>query len=216
MNRDEPTLAELRRAYERGALLESEAAADPLDQFARWFHEARAGDVLEPNAMILATVSPRGRPDARTVLLKDVSVGGFVFYTNYESRKGKDLAACPQVALVFLWTSMERQVRIEGRADRVPAAESDEYFASRPRGSQLGAWASAQSEPVQSREAMEQHLAEVEARFSDQPVPRPAHWGGYRVIPEVVEFWQGRPNRLHDRLRYLRKSDRWTRQRLQP
>ncbi len=216
MNRDEATLAELRRAYERGALLEETVAEDPLVQFERWFEEARAGDVLEPNAMILATVNELGRPDARTVLLKDVSDGGFVFYTNYNSRKGRELADSPHVCLVFLWASLERQVRIEGRAERVSAAESDAYYASRPRGSRLGAWASDQSEPVASREIMERTLTEVEARYLDKPVPRPPHWGGYRVIPEEMEFWQGRPNRLHDRLCFQRKDGVWERRRLQP
>ncbi len=216
MNRDEATLAELRRAYERGALLEETVAEDPLVQFERWFEEARAGDVLEPNAMILTTVNELGRPDARTVLLKDVSDGGFVFYTNYNSRKGRDLVGCPYVCLVFLWTSLERQVRIEGLAERVSATESDEYYASRPRGSRLGAWASAQSEPVASREAMERRLAELEARYLDKPVPRPPHWGGYRVTPDAIEFWQGRPNRLHDRLYFQRKGGNWERRRLQP
>ena len=216
MNRDEATLAELRRAYERGALLEETVAEDPLVQFERWFEEARAGDVLEPNAMILATVNELGRPDARTVLLKDVSDGGFVFYTNYNSRKGRELADSPHVCLVFLWASLERQVRIEGRAERVSAAESDAYYASRPRGSRLGAWASDQSEPVASREIMERTLTEVEARYLDKPVPRPSHWGGYRVIPEEMEFWQGRPNRLHDRLCFQRKDGVWERRRLQP
>ena len=216
MNRDEATLAELRRAYERGALLEETVAEDPLVQFEGWFEEARAGDVLEPNAMILATVNELGRPDARTVLLKDVSDGGFVFYTNYNSRKGRELADSPHVCLVFLWASLERQVRIEGRAERVSAAESDAYYASRPRGSRLGAWASDQSEPVASREIMERTLTEVEARYLDKPVPRPPHWGGYRVIPEEMEFWQGRPNRLHDRLCFQRKDGVWERRRLQP
>ena len=216
MNRDEATLAELRRAYERGALLEETVAEDPLVQFERWFEEARAGDVLEPNAMILATVNELGRPDARTVLLKDVSDGGFVFYTNYNSRKGRELADSPHVCLVFLWASLERQVRIEGRAERVSAAESDAYYASRPRGSRLGAWASDQSEPVASREIMERTLTEVEARYLDKPVPRPPHWGGYRVIPEEMEFWQGRPNRLHDRICFQRKGGAWERRRLQP
>ena len=216
MNRDEATLAKLRRAYERGALLEEALAEDPLVQFDRWFEEARAGDVLEPNAMILTTVNELGRPDARTVLLKDVSDGGFVFYTNYKSRKGRDLASCPYVCLVFLWTSLERQVRIEGRAEQVSAAESDEYYASRPRGSRLGAWASDQSEPVASREVMERKLEEVEACYLDKPVPRPPHWGGYRVTPEAIEFWQGRPNRLHDRICFQRKDGAWERRRLQP
>lgn len=213
-------LADLRQNYTKAGLLESDAGADPLALFRRWLGEAiaesEAGGGGEPNAMTLATASPGGQPAARVVLLKGFDERGFVFYTNYTGQKGQEIAANPQVSLCFWWPGLERQVRVQGRAERVPEAESDAYFAVRPRGSQLGAWASAQSRPADSREALEASLAEVEARFAGAEVPRPPHWGGYCVVPSALEFWQGRPSRLHDRLRYELRGSTWHRDRLAP
>ncbi len=185
----------------RAGLAEADAHPDPLLQFERWFKDALAAQLPLANAMTLATVSPEGAPDARVVLLKGVDDGGFVFYTNYDSRKGRQLAARPEACLVFLWTQLERQVRIEGRAGKVSSADSDKYFLSRPVGARLSASASAQSETVASREFLESQVEEVKTQFGENS-PRPAHWGGYRVLPQRIEFWQGRENRLHDRLLY--------------
>lgn len=205
--------------YSGRRLRKKEVPDEPLALFARWLADAFAaretGALPEPTAMVLATVGD-GRPSARTVLLKDVSAGGFVFYTNYDSRKGAELAANPQVALHFGWYVLQRQVRIEGRAARVSRAESEAYFASRPRGSQLGAWASAQSREVASAEALEESYRAAEERFAGAEVPCPPHWGGYRVEPESVEFWQGQPSRMHDRLRYDRAASGWGLSRLAP
>jgi pyridoxamine 5'-phosphate oxidase len=208
-------LADLRQEYMRAGLAEADAHADPLVQFERWFRDAEAAGVPLANAMTLATVSPSGAPSARVVLLKGVEQGGFVFYTNYLSRKGRELAARPQACLVFLWSDLERQVRVEGRVERVPAAASDAYYASRPLGARLSAWASAQSDTVPDRAALEHALAEMRARHGKRP-PRPPHWGGYRLRPEAVEFWQGRADRLHDRLLYRRARAGWTIERLAP
>jgi pyridoxamine 5'-phosphate oxidase len=205
----------MRVEYSRGRLVESEVAADPFAQFRTWFDEATAAAV-EPNAMTLATCTPDGRPSARVVLLKGFDERGFSFYTNYQGRKARDIGANPRASLVLFWQPLERQVRIGGRVEKVSEAESDQYFAIRPRGAQLGAWASVQSEVVPDRGALEASLAEVERRFGDGVVPRPPHWGGYRVVPDEVEFWQGRPNRLHDRLLYLRTPDGWDLVRLAP
>ena len=208
--------ARLRKEYTRAGLAESDANPDPIAQFRRWFDDALAAGLREPNAMILATATPDGRPSARVVLLKGFDERGFVFYTNYEGRKGEELEENPYCALVFYWAELERQVRVEGRVSRVPKRESDEYFGSRPRGSRLGAWASEQSRPVGGREVLEERLRALEAEYDAREVPRPPFWGGSRVEPEVIEFWQGRENRLHDRLVYRRSGGGWGRERLQP
>ena len=197
---------------------EANVEPTPLPQFERWFDEAVRGSLPEANAMTLATVGADGRPTARIVLLKGFDERGFVFFTNYASRKGGDLAAHPDAALLFFWAELERQVRIEGVVAKVSDAESAEYFASRPRPSQIGAWASPQSEPIADRSALEGRFAAAEAQYRDV-VPRPAHWGGYRLVPAMLEFWQGRPSRLHDRIRYRRSRlhpERWDIDRLAP
>lgn len=195
----------------------SEAAAehDPFAQFERWMRDAIDASLPLPNAMTLASATAQGGPDARVVLLKGVEGGGFVFYTNYQSRKGRQLETNPAVCLVFLWSELERQVRVQGRAEKVAAGDSDAYFASRPLGARLSAWASAQSEPVSSRGELERALERVKSRHGANP-PRPPHWGGYRVIPAAIEFWQGREDRLHDRLLYSRAGDGWKIERLAP
>jgi pyridoxamine 5'-phosphate oxidase len=207
----------LRKEYTRSGLKESDVASDPIEQFRSWFDEVLAADLHEPNAMTLATATPEGRPSARVVLLKGFDERGFVFYTSYVGRKSEELETNPNCALVFYWGELERQVRVEGRASRVSEEESDEYFGSRPRGSRLGAWASEQSRPVEGRGALEERLRGLEAEYEEREVPRPPFWGGYRVEPEVIEFWQGRENRLHDRLVYRRSDNgEWGRERLQP
>ena len=208
-------IADLRQEYMRAGLSEADALADPCAQFERWFQEALAARLPLANAMTLATVTGAGAPDARIVLLKGVDGGGFVFYTNYDSRKGKELASTPLACLVFLWTQLERQVRIEGSVEKVAAAESDEYFRTRPVGARLSARASAQSSVVGGRQVLESAVQEEKSRHGENP-PRPAHWGGYRVMPSQIEFWQGRENRLHDRLRYLRSGNGWKIDRLAP
>lgn len=207
---------DLRTEYKRFGLLEADAHHDPVEQFRRWFEEALAADLHEPNAMTVATATPDGRPSARVVLLKGFDGRGFVFYTNYDGRKGRELEQNPCAALLFYWPELERQVRIEGRARRLSEDESDAYFASRPRGSRLGAVASQQSRPVGSRERLEERLEASEAGHEGREVPRPDFWGGYRVEPESFEFWQGRENRLHDRLVYSREREGWVMGRLQP
>jgi len=215
-------LAELRREYAREALNRNHVADDPIAQFQDWFDEALDAEVDEPNAMSLSTVASDGTPSARIVLLKGVDERGFQFYTNYDSRKGTELDQNPHAALVFWWAPLERQVRIEGTVERLPDEESTEYFHSRPRGSQLGAWASPQSRVVESRAVLAENLEAVEEEYEGGTVPRPPHWGGYVVRPTQIEFWQGRPNRLHDRLRYRRPDvenndhDAWTLERLAP
>jgi pyridoxamine 5'-phosphate oxidase len=213
-----PSPAGMRRDYaQHEALLETDLAADWTAQFAVWFADAAAAGLPEPNAMVVATAGRDGRPSARTVLLKEYDPRGFVFFTNYESRKGAELAANPYASLVFPWFPVQRQVLVAGAVERVSRSETEAYFASRPRGSQLGAWASPQSRVVPDRAAVEAGLSAAVERFGDGPVPAPPHWGGFRVLPETVEFWQGRSNRLHDRLRYRRTDDRgWIVERLAP
>ena len=209
-------VARLRKEYTRAGLKETEADPNPIEQFRRWFDEALAARLHEPNAMTLATATPEGRPSARVVLLKGFDEDGFVFYTNYEGRKAAELETNLRCALVFYWGELERQVRIEGQARRVTGRESDAYFEVRPRGSQLGAWASEQSRRIESRDVLEKRLRELEAEYEGRRVPRPPFWGGYRVEPETIEFWQGRENRLHDRLRYSCTEGKWKIERLQP
>ena len=211
-----PAIADLRQDYRQAALLETEANPNPIAQFQTWFAAAVAAQLPEPNAMTIATATPDGMPSARIVLLKDVDDRGFVFFTNYNSHKGQELTLNPQAAIVFLWTELERQVRIQGQVERIAPAESDEYFYSRPPGSRLGAWASNQSEVVASREVLDQQLADLEAKYANQEIPRPEHWGGFRVMPTMIEFWQGRSSRLHDRLRYRRIGGAWVIDRLSP
>ena len=208
---------DLRVDYGRARLDEADVLADPVDQFARWFADARAAGVAEPNAMTLATVGASGAPSARVVLLKDFDRRGFVFFTNYLSRKGQELAANPRAALCFYWQPVERQVRVEGTVEQVSRQDSEAYFRSRPVAAQVGAWVSEQSKAIPSRAELERREKDFLSRFGAGPVPVPEHWGGYRVVPQAVEFWQGRPSRLHDRIVYTRTADGgWALRRLAP
>ena len=209
-------IADLRKNYTQAGLLESDIVANPYEQFKLWFEQAVAADILEPNAMTVATVTAEGKPSARIVLLKDFDDRGFVFYTNYNSQKGVELQNCPYAALVFLWGDLERQVRIEGKIEFVAASEATGYFHSRPVSSQLGAWASDQSTVIGNRSILEQKLQQLAAEYQDRQIPKPPHWGGVRVVPQEIEFWQGRPSRLHDRLRYQLVDGLWQIDRLAP
>ena len=208
-------IADLRQEYMRAGLTEAQADADPIRQFERWFDDVLRARLPLPNAMTLATVSAEGAPSARIVLLKGVERGSFLFYTNYLSRKGRELERRAAACLLFLWSELERQVRIDGTVEKVTAGESDAYYATRPLGARLSAWASAQSETVSARKVLENAMEEAKRRYGEQP-PRPPHWGGYRVIPQEIEFWQGRTDRLHDRLLYRRAGNHWTIGRLSP
>lgn len=213
-----PTLADMRRDYARDGLTEAQAPSEPFSLFRHWFDEAVKTEQapVEANAMTLATVDEDGRPHCRILLLKGLDELGFTFFTNYDSAKGQQLAARPFAAMTFFWPTLERQVRIEGRVVKVSPEESDAYFQVRPLGSRLGAWASPQSQVIADREALEDLLKNTQARFSDVQPHCPEHWGGYRLLPERIEFWQGRPSRLHDRLNYRLLDQQWTRERLAP
>ncbi|MSU67636.1 MAG: pyridoxamine 5'-phosphate oxidase [Opitutia bacterium] len=211
------SLADLRKDYSLAGLAEKDLARDPFRQFEKWFQEAEAAKIPEPNAMTLATATREGRPSARTVLLKGLDGRGFVFYSNYESRKGRELEANPHVTLVFPWIAIERQVLIEGTATKIAREESEAYFHTRPRASQLGAWVAQQSAVITGRAVLEDTMKALEKKYAGQEVPLPANWGGWRVAPETVEFWQGRRSRLHDRLRFRRGKDgEWSVERLAP
>ncbi len=209
-------IQDLRSEYTRVDLRAKDLQADPVEQFKLWFQQALDRQVPEPTAMTLATADAEGQPSVRTVLLKEVEGEDFVFYTNYQSRKGRELEANPKASLLFFWPQLERQVRIEGLARRVSRETADAYFQSRPRGSRLGAWASPQSRPLKDRRELEQAFSDVEERFAGEEIPLPPHWGGFRLSPQAFEFWQGRPSRLHDRFLYTRQTDGWKLQRLAP
>jgi pyridoxamine 5'-phosphate oxidase len=214
----EMNTADLRREYHRATLTETDVDASPVTQFERWLGEAVKAELAEPTAMTLATVGEDGRPAARIVLLKGVRAEGFLFFTNYDSRKGRELAANPHAALLFHWVELERQVRVEGEVSKASVADSDAYFASRPRLSRIGAWASPQSDPIPDRGWLEREFSAAQERFAanQDSIPRPPHWGGYRLLPTMVEFWQGRDSRLHDRIRYRREDAYWRIERLAP
>jgi pyridoxamine 5'-phosphate oxidase len=210
------TLDELRKEYTLAGLAEKDLAKDPFRQFEKWFQEAEASKLVEPNAMVVATAGRDGRPSARTMLLKGVDGRGFIFFSNFESRKGRELEANPQATLVFPWFPFERQVIVEGSVGKVAREEAEAYFHSRPRGSQLSAWASPQSSIISGRAVLEESMKALEQKYAGKEIPLPPHWGGWRLAPVTVEFWQGRRSRLHDRLRYRRNKDEWVIERLAP
>lgn len=213
---EHPSIADIRTDYQQAALDETTTGNNPIEFFQQWFDEAQNAHATEVNAMTLATVDENNCPHARIVLLKGIDEHGFLFYTNYESDKGKQMQAHPHVALVFFWKELERQVRIEGKVTQLSATESNQYFSSRPKGSQIGAWASPQSKVIADRAVIEQAEQEYQRKFADSLIPRPPHWGGYRVAPESIEFWQGRSSRLHDRILFSLKDGVWQKNRLAP
>ena len=210
------SLHQMRQEYAAGSLNETNMPHNPMEVFNVWLDFAINSGLTEPNAMTVATATPDGKPSARVVLLKEVNDKGFVFFTNYLSRKGRELIVNPEVAIVFDWHDLERQVRVEGRAEKLSAEESEAYFNERPEDAKIGAWASPQSKIVKDREELEKHLEEIEEQFEDMPVHRPSHWGGYLIRPSVIEFWQGRPSRMHDRIVYYKTEEGWTMHRLAP
>ncbi|MEZ4885503.1 MAG: pyridoxamine 5'-phosphate oxidase [Chitinophagales bacterium] len=218
MDKNQLSINEMRQNYRFDTLSESEAKTNPFEQFNLWFDEVLNSDIREPNAMTIATVSSEGRPSARTVLLKGYNEEGFIFYTNYESRKGKELAKNPSIAILFFWDVLERQIRIEGKVELLSAEDSDNYFNSRPKGSKIGAIASPQSQVIPDRNIIEKNVEYLTEKYQDTEfIPRPEHWGGYKVVPSIFEFWQGRQSRLHDRLQYLLLADgKWKMERLAP
>lgn len=214
---NQQSLADLRQEYAKGALDLDSVSENPVQQFKEWFQEAYDAQVPEPNAMTLSTADGNGRPSGRVVLLKEVDDGGFVFYTNFQSRKGRELTENPLAALTFLWLELERQVRIEGRVEKVSNEEADAYFDSRPFGSRISAIVSPQSRPIESKQSLLESIQSLEAKYKEKAPPRPNHWGGYRLIPDMIEFWQGRPNRFHDRMLYQKDEDgNWSITRLAP
>ena len=210
------SLHQMRQEYAAGSLNETNMPHNPMEVFNVWLDFAINSGLTEPNAMTVATAAADGKPSARVVLLKEVNDNGFVFFTNYMSRKGRELIVNPEVAIVFDWHNLERQVRVEGRAEKLSSEESEAYFNERPEDAKIGAWASPQSKIVKDREELEKHLEEIEEQFEDMPVHRPSHWGGYLIRPSVIEFWQGRPSRMHDRIVYYKTEDGWTMHRLAP
>ncbi|MDD3189793.1 MAG: pyridoxamine 5'-phosphate oxidase [Fermentimonas sp.] len=209
-------LYQMRQEYAAGSLNEEEMASDPIQEFGDWMNAAISAGLSEPNAMTVATATPEGKPSARVVLLKEFNNEGFVFFTNYHSRKGKELKSNPFAAVLFDWHDIERQVRIEGMVEKLSEEDSDEYFESRPESAKIGAWASPQSRIIKNREEIEKLQEEIEDQFDELPVHRPGHWGGYLIRPTTIEFWQGRPNRMHDRIVYYKTEEGWTMHRLAP